>query len=136
MWKIMWIFNVAHGKQIHNNDEKILQSIFVRFIGLLFHELLLNKMQKLSFPLAATLTFSCIALVVLSILAAWGTFTPNCIDLRDCESNRPICAINDHQNEHQFFYSHCDMIRENCMTGKSMFKLEKIPENYFLYITD
>lgn len=80
-------------------------------------------MQKLSFPLAATLTFTCIALFVLSILAAWGTFTTNCIELEKCERHQPICAINEPRNEHQFFYSHCDMIKENCMTGKSKFIL-------------
>ncbi|XP_017841578.1 uncharacterized protein LOC108599290 [Drosophila busckii] len=39
-----------------------------------------------------------------------------CKDIDDCDPFLPICAS--YTNEHQFFYSHCDMLREICLTGK------------------
>ncbi|KAH8408541.1 hypothetical protein KR215_007138 [Drosophila sulfurigaster] len=39
-----------------------------------------------------------------------------CKAIDDCDPFQPVCAA--HFNEHQFFYSHCDMLREICITGK------------------
>lgn len=41
----------------------------------------------------------------------------SCNALKHCDPFKAICAST--KTEHQFFYSHCDMVRDNCMTGKS-----------------
>lgn len=49
-------------------------------------------------------------------LPAFEYLSNQCKGLDDCDPFLPICAA--YTNEHQFFYSHCDMLREICLTGK------------------
>ncbi|KAH8342471.1 hypothetical protein KR059_008973, partial [Drosophila kikkawai] len=39
-----------------------------------------------------------------------------CKAMATCDPFLPICATA--TNEHQFFYSHCEMLRDICLTGK------------------
>ncbi|KAH8235298.1 hypothetical protein KR032_012413, partial [Drosophila birchii] len=39
-----------------------------------------------------------------------------CKAISTCDPFLPICATS--TNEHQFFYSHCEMLRDICLTGK------------------
>ncbi|XP_017057900.1 follistatin-related protein 1 [Drosophila ficusphila] len=39
-----------------------------------------------------------------------------CKAIETCDPFLPICATS--TNEHQFFYSHCEMLRDACLTGK------------------
>lgn len=39
-----------------------------------------------------------------------------CKAISTCDPFLPICATA--TNEHQFFYSHCEMLRDICLTGK------------------
>lgn len=70
---------------------------------------------KISLILLVIFVASVICVISLPIFesAAGGA---SCKALADCDPFLPICAT--HTNEHQFFYSHCDMLRENCLTGK------------------
>lgn len=72
---------------------------------------------KISLILLVIFVASVICVISLPIFesAAGGA----CKALADCDPFLPICAT--HTNEHQFFYSHCDMLRENCLTGKGEF---------------
>ncbi|XP_052847928.1 uncharacterized protein LOC128259538 [Drosophila gunungcola] len=40
-----------------------------------------------------------------------------CKAIATCDPFLPFCATS--SNEHQFFYSHCEMLRETCLTGKT-----------------
>ncbi|KAH8365930.1 hypothetical protein KR093_007403 [Drosophila rubida] len=48
-----------------------------------------------------------------------------CKAIEDCDPFLPVCAA--FSNEHQFFYSHCDMQRDICLTGKGK---PETPETY------
>ncbi|XP_037719686.1 follistatin-related protein 1 isoform X2 [Drosophila subpulchrella] len=39
-----------------------------------------------------------------------------CKVIGSCDPFLPVCAAS--TNEHQFFYSHCEMLRDACLTGK------------------
>ncbi|XP_050741918.1 follistatin-related protein 1 [Drosophila biarmipes] len=39
-----------------------------------------------------------------------------CKAITSCDPFLPVCAAS--TNEHQFFYSHCEMLRDACLTGK------------------
>ncbi|KAL7733583.1 hypothetical protein ACLKA6_005048 [Drosophila palustris] len=60
----------------------------------------------------------CVASVicVLSLPVVFESISSACKGIDDCDPFLPVCAA--HANEHQFFYSHCDMLREICLTGK------------------
>ncbi|KAH8378995.1 hypothetical protein KR009_002545, partial [Drosophila setifemur] len=45
-----------------------------------------------------------------------GTTSSACKAISTCDPFLPICATS--SNEHQFFYSHCEMLRDTCLTGK------------------
>ncbi|XP_037808619.1 uncharacterized protein LOC119601635 isoform X1 [Lucilia sericata] len=66
--------------------------------------------KKFSILLAVSITI--LLLLVVVVIVVTGS---SCAALRNCDSFKPVCATNKY--EHQFFYSQCDMVRENCMTG-------------------
>ncbi|XP_037808620.1 uncharacterized protein LOC119601635 isoform X2 [Lucilia sericata] len=68
--------------------------------------------KKFSILLAVSITI--LLLLVVVVIVVTGS---SCAALRNCDSFKPVCATNKY--EHQFFYSQCDMVRENCMTGTS-----------------
>ncbi|TMW45920.1 hypothetical protein DOY81_008999, partial [Sarcophaga bullata] len=68
--------------------------------------------KRFSILLAISITTILLLLVVGVVIVFAGN---SCAALRDCDSFKPICAS--YKSEHQFFYSQCDMVRENCMTG-------------------
>lgn len=68
---------------------------------------------KISLLLLVIFVASVICVISLPIFESAGN---SCKALADCDPFLPICATQ--TNEHQFFYSHCDMLRENCLTGK------------------
>ncbi|KAH8349637.1 hypothetical protein KR084_003194, partial [Drosophila pseudotakahashii] len=39
-----------------------------------------------------------------------------CKTISSCDPFLPVCAAS--TNEHQFFYSQCEMLRDACLTGK------------------
>ncbi|XP_022221828.1 follistatin-related protein 1 [Drosophila obscura] len=43
--------------------------------------------------------------------------SPACKAIKTCDPFQPICATSS-LNEHQFFYSQCEMVRDICLTGK------------------
>ncbi|XP_017488180.1 PREDICTED: uncharacterized protein LOC108376467 [Rhagoletis zephyria] len=55
-----------------------------------------------------------LVVLVLVVLAIFGSH-PCAGALENCDEFRAICAS--YNGDHQFFYSHCDMLRENCLTG-------------------
>ncbi|XP_011294257.1 uncharacterized protein LOC105262096 [Musca domestica] len=61
----------------------------------------------------AALSFTILLLLVVVVLVVRGS---SCGGLNDCDPFKAVCAST--RNEHQFFYSQCDMIRDNCLTGK------------------
>ncbi|XP_061395294.1 uncharacterized protein LOC133330910 [Musca vetustissima] len=65
------------------------------------------------FSVWAALILSILLLVVVVVLAVRGT---SCSGLNNCDPFKAVCASA--KNEHQFFYSQCDMIRDSCLTGK------------------
>ncbi|XP_034136520.1 uncharacterized protein LOC117589007 isoform X5 [Drosophila guanche] len=39
-----------------------------------------------------------------------------CMAIKTCDPFQPMCATS--KNDHQFFYSQCEMVRDTCLTGK------------------
>ncbi|XP_034657801.1 uncharacterized protein LOC117894723 [Drosophila subobscura] len=39
-----------------------------------------------------------------------------CMAIKTCDPFQPMCATS--KNDHQFFYSQCEMVRDICLTGK------------------
>ncbi|XP_039959789.1 uncharacterized protein LOC120774318 isoform X1 [Bactrocera tryoni] len=67
--------------------------------------------------LAIWLIVSVIVLLLVLVLIALAIFGSHpCAGALDgCDAFKAICAS--YNGDHQFFYSHCDMLRENCLTG-------------------
>lgn len=67
--------------------------------------------------LAIWLIVGVIVLLLLLVLIALTIFGSHpCAGALDgCDAFKAICAS--YNGDHQFFYSHCDMLRENCLTG-------------------
>ncbi|XP_037932000.1 uncharacterized protein LOC119666793, partial [Teleopsis dalmanni] len=82
---------------------------------------LLKKNSKL-FKLECRKLTSWLLLLTICVLGLLGVLvwvvlgSASCDRLRDCDAFESICAV--YETEHQFFYSECDLERENCLTGK------------------
>ncbi|KAH8317272.1 hypothetical protein KR074_010262 [Drosophila pseudoananassae] len=66
-----------------------------------------------------TVSVICLLLCVLavaSIPVIVSSSASACRALSTCDPFLPICASS--LNEHQFFYSQCEMLRDICFTGK------------------
>ncbi|XP_059223622.1 uncharacterized protein LOC131997160 [Stomoxys calcitrans] len=59
----------------------------------------------------------CIVVILLLLVIVWVVRGSSCTALENCDQFKAICASSG--TEHQFFYSHCDMVRDNCLTGKN-----------------
>ncbi|XP_034482624.1 follistatin-related protein 1 [Drosophila innubila] len=75
----------------------------------------------ISFGIATKISILLLLICVASVLCVlslpvFESISSACKGIEDCDPFLPVCAA--HTNEHQFFYSHCDMLREICMTGK------------------
>ncbi|XP_012156411.1 uncharacterized protein LOC101461796 [Ceratitis capitata] len=55
-----------------------------------------------------------LVVLVLVVLAIFGSH-PCAGALDNCDAFKAICAS--YNGDHQFFYSQCEMLRENCLTG-------------------
>ncbi|XP_034136517.1 uncharacterized protein LOC117589007 isoform X2 [Drosophila guanche] len=42
-----------------------------------------------------------------------------CMAIKTCDPFQPMCATS--KNDHQFFYSQCEMVRDTCLTGKGKY---------------
>ncbi|KAL9874001.1 uncharacterized protein ACN427_012331 [Glossina fuscipes fuscipes] len=69
----------------------------------------MSKLLSILLPLG-------LAIAMILGLVVWSVRGSSCSALNECDSYIPVCAA--YRSEHQFFYSQCDMVRENCMTGK------------------
>ncbi|XP_016975872.1 uncharacterized protein LOC108042204 [Drosophila rhopaloa] len=67
--------------------------------------------------LAWFLLFNILVLLALSVSLPVIDGGPACKAIATCDPFLPVCATS--TNEHQFFYSHCEMLRDTCLTGKT-----------------
>ncbi|XP_015043628.1 follistatin-related protein 1 [Drosophila miranda] len=82
----------------------------------------MHVMFTLTGKAATKIVLFCFLISIVSILFALCVSLPlkqsssACMAIETCDPFKPICATS--INEHQFFYSQCEMVRDICLTGK------------------
>ncbi|XP_075157202.1 uncharacterized protein LOC142230445 [Haematobia irritans] len=69
------------------------------------------------FGKVSALAVICIVILLVLVLVVWVVRGSTCDALQDCDQFMAVCASSG--NEHQFFYSQCDMVRDICLTGRN-----------------
>ncbi|KRK00667.1 uncharacterized protein LOC26535833 [Drosophila yakuba] len=72
--------------------------------------------SKMNIYLAWFLIFNIIMFLALSVSLPVLSSSSGCSTITTCDPFLPVCASS--TNEHQFFYSNCEMLRDACLTGK------------------
>ncbi|KQS43017.1 uncharacterized protein Dere_GG26335, isoform A [Drosophila erecta] len=76
--------------------------------------------SKMNIYFAWFLIFNIIMFLALSVSLPILSSSSSCSTITTCDPFLPVCASS--TNEHQFFYSNCEMLRDACLTGKADWK--------------
>lgn len=74
--------------------------------------------------LAWFLIFNIIMFLALSVCLPVLSSNSGCSAITNCDPFLPVCASS--TNEHQFFYSICEMLLDACLTGKGKLSVQKL----------
>lgn len=80
--------------------------------------------SKMNIYLAWFLIFNIIMFLALSVCLPVLSSNSGCSAITNCDPFLPVCASS--TNEHQFFYSICEMLLDDCLTGKGKLSVQKL----------